>query len=309
MVDIDQPLAEETLEEGADTAPEFQVRHGIVCVDDPVAGGSGGPEPEASRELNALGVFTLGHSYSPREFRDAQNPNIADVRAFLGGKNMLEDLLAGIDENINLDAPVALEEAERLHQHAKKMYDHAFSKLQGELSCCGKEVEKLTPELKESKTSSARKEEELSRLQASLEGVCQERAGLAEQIGQKDALVGRLRGEAAAKNAEILKLRRQNEVATSKRDLLRTELASIQGLLRSAQEDVAVLSAAKAEAEENASSYKKDARRQALEKASAKGANLSAEIEEARDLEEESALSATSNEGFGDDLENSNGEE
>ncbi|XP_070008244.1 uncharacterized protein [Nicotiana sylvestris] len=208
---------------------------------------------------------------------------------------------------------------------AKKMYDHAFYRLQDELSCCRKELKKLTSVLKESEASSARKGEELSGLRASLEQVRLERAGLAEKE------------EVATKNAEILELRGKNEVVTSDRDLLQSELALIQGLLRSAQKEAVALSVAKYEAEENASSYMKDvatmnersreilekteqkltraitysrskARREALEEASAKGVDISTEIKEARVLEEESAFSATSNEGSGDEPENSGGE-
>ncbi|XP_070025398.1 interactor of constitutive active ROPs 5-like [Nicotiana sylvestris] len=94
---------------------------------------------------------------------------------------------------------------------AKKMYDRALSRLQDELSCCGKELKKLTSALKESEASFARKGEELSGLRASLEGVCRERASLAEQIGQKDALVGKFQEEVATKNTEILELRGLNE--------------------------------------------------------------------------------------------------
>ncbi|XP_019254557.1 PREDICTED: uncharacterized protein LOC109233222 [Nicotiana attenuata] len=278
-----QIRAEETLEEGAGTIAKFQVGHGTVCSNAAAAGDSEG------LNLKLLGGVGASH----------------------GGEDVLGDLFDGVDENIDPDAPVALEEAERLQQQAKKIYDNAFSRLQDEPSSCGKELEKLTSELKDSKAFSARKGEDLSRLHVSLEGVRQERAGLAEQIGQKDALVRQLREEAATKDAEILKLKGQNEAVTLERDLLRAELASTQDLLRSAQKEAAALSMAKFEGKENASSYMKDsataneraretyekaeqkltraivyagsqARRQALEEASAKGTDLSSEIEEAR---------------------------
>ncbi|XP_070022621.1 uncharacterized protein [Nicotiana sylvestris] len=167
---------------------------------------------------------------------------------------------------------------------------------------------------------------------------CMTMPSLGSKIGQKDAIVGRLQEEATVKDAEILELRGQNEVMASKRDILRSELASTWDLLQSARKEATALSAAKYEAEKDASSYRKhaatanerareilekakqkldravaharaEARRQAFEEASAKGADLSTEIEEARDLEEELAFSATSDEGFGDDLEYSDGEE
>ncbi|XP_070019366.1 uncharacterized protein [Nicotiana sylvestris] len=129
--------------------------------------------------------------------------------------------------------------------------------------------------------------------------------------------------KAAVKDAEILELRGQNEAVASERDILRAELASSLDLLQIAQKEFAALSVTKSEAEEDASSYRKDAatvneqareilekakqkldraiayaraeaRRQVFEEASAKGTNLSAEIEEARDLEEELAFLNTS---------------
>ncbi|XP_070019904.1 intracellular protein transport protein USO1-like [Nicotiana sylvestris] len=183
---------------------------------------------------------------------------------------------------------------------AKKMYDHAFSNLYDELSCREEELKKLTSKLNELKASSAHKEEELNEL----------------RFRKKDALVGQLQEEVAAKDAEILELKRQNEVVISDRDLLRGELASTQGLLQSSKEEVTVLSVAKAEADEDASSYKiyattvndrareiskkaeqklaravdyacLQARRQAFEEASAECIDLSAEIEKSRTLEEE----------------------
>ncbi|XP_070006280.1 uncharacterized protein [Nicotiana sylvestris] len=168
---------------------------------------------------------------SPREIMDAQDTGTAAVGASHREEDVLEDYFV------------------------KKLYDHAFSKLHDELSCREKELERLTLELNKSEASSARKEEELGELRASLEGVHQERTSFAEQ----DALVGQLWEEVAAKYAEILELKRQNGVVTSEKDLLWGELALTQELLGNSQKEVGALSVAKAEAVEDASSYKRDA--------------------------------------------------
>ncbi|XP_070020235.1 uncharacterized protein [Nicotiana sylvestris] len=84
------------------------------------------------------------------------------------------------------------------------------------------ELEKLTSELNESKVSSVQKEKELSELRDNLEEVYQEQTRFADQIGQNNALVGRLQEEVIAKDTKILELKRQNEVVTSEKDLLRS---------------------------------------------------------------------------------------
>ncbi|XP_070029193.1 uncharacterized protein [Nicotiana sylvestris] len=200
----------------------------------------------------------------------------------------------------------------------KKLYDQAFYKLQYELSCREEELKKLTSKLSELKASSAQKEEELN--------------------WAKDALVGQFQEEVAAKDMEILELKRQNEAVALEKDLLWGELASTQDLLRSAQKEVTVLSVDKTKADEDASSYKRDAatandqdgeiskkaeqklaravtyarlqaRRQDFEEASTKGVDLSDEIKKAKTLEEESTPSTTSDEVSGSDSDGSEGEE
>ncbi|XP_070013190.1 COP1-interactive protein 1-like [Nicotiana sylvestris] len=202
MTDVNLTHAEETLEVGSGIAPDLQTRHGTFRTNETSIGNFGGLEPEVSRgrdetltEIDALGGFKLGPSFSSGEIRDALDP-------------------------------------------VKKLYDHAFSKLHDEISCSEKELEKLTSELNKSEASSTRKEEELGELRASL---------------------GATSEEVIAKDTEILELKRQNESVTLERDLLRGELASTQDLLQTAQKEVTALSADKARADEDASSYKRDA--------------------------------------------------
>ncbi|XP_070014173.1 intracellular protein transport protein USO1-like [Nicotiana sylvestris] len=269
-------------------------------------------------------------TYAPQVIRrKASELGMSNVDQYRAEETLEEGLGAVPEPQVghDLNAPVALEEAERLQKQVKKLYDHAFSKLQDELSCREKDLEKLTSKLNESKASSSRKEEELSELWTSLEG-----------IGKKNAPVEQLQEEVATKDVEILELKRQKEVVTSEKDFLRGELASTQDLLRRAQKEATTLSVAKSEADEYMSSNKRDAattndrareisenveqklawavshahlqaRRQAFEEASTKGVDLSAEIEKARVLEEESAPSTTSDEGSESDSGNTEGEE
>ncbi|XP_070019962.1 uncharacterized protein [Nicotiana sylvestris] len=198
-----------------------------------------------------------------------------------------EDLEKGSDA---VPEPLAESDAAPSEESAKKMYDHAFSRLQDELSCCGKELKKLTSGLQESEASSARKEDELSKIWASLEGALREKAGLVEKIEQKNVLAGRLWEDVAAMNTEILELRR--------------DVATINQLAQEISDE------AEQKLTRTVAYARAKARRQALEEASAKVSDLSAEIEEARDSEKELALLVTldedpegGSEGSGDEEE------
>ncbi|XP_070004818.1 uncharacterized protein [Nicotiana sylvestris] len=189
---MDLTRDEETLEEGSGAVHELQVRHGTVHIDEIFAGNFGGPEPEVSRgreeiltEIDALGGFKSGPSFSSGEIRDAQDTGTAGLVDSHGEENNIGDYFIGIDMDTDLEAPVALEEAEKLQQQAKKLYDRALSNLQDALSCREKELEKLTSNLNKSKASSARQEEELGELRASIEGVHEERTSFAEQTFDK----------------------------------------------------------------------------------------------------------------------------
>nr|XP_016509035.1 PREDICTED: uncharacterized protein LOC107826561 [Nicotiana tabacum] len=129
-----------------------------------------------------------------------------------GKDEMFGDLFAGVEEDDDLDALVALEEA--------------FSKLRAELTHREEEFEKLSTELKELKTLYARREEELNSLRASPEKMLQERADFTGQIERKNALAEQLQEEISAKDAEILELKRCKDSTTLERNTLRGELAS-----------------------------------------------------------------------------------
>ncbi|XP_070015536.1 uncharacterized protein [Nicotiana sylvestris] len=258
------------------------------------------------------------------ELRDVQDVNITKSEGPLKGGGTLANILDDVSENIYLDAPGSVKAVEGSMQQCKEMYDHVLSKLNEELSCREKELEKLSLILRELEARSARKEKESSKLRATLEGALREKAALAEQVEQNDSQIGQL-------NVEILGLRKQNEVVTS-------ELALTHDLLKDARKEIVALVTAKPEIEENVATYLKDtttanqiarevsikaeqnlaraieharpeARRKTLEENEAGGADLSVGIEEARELERKLVLLIVPDEDPGDGSEGSGDEE
>ncbi|XP_070025542.1 uncharacterized protein [Nicotiana sylvestris] len=327
--------ASEDLEKGVDTVPESSTKHNTIPVGELTAIGSKEPEPGAFRGqdlsfgfFDVLGGLNLGPRFSLGELRDAHDLNIPKARSSHKGEGKLGSFVDGVSKNIGLDASGAIEEAEGCLWQAKKLYDHAISKLRDELIGHKKEVEGLASSLKESKILSARKEEEMSALPATLEEMSRDKDGLVEQVGQKNALLGHLREEIVVKDEEVLDLRRQNRVVTSERDSLQMEMSSSRYLLKNAKEEIDVLSLGRSVVEEKASSYTKDvatanekardilagveqkltrvvarARAQewkrAFEEASGKGVDFAVEIEEA--MEEETTYSDAADEDSDDD--------
>ncbi|XP_070022864.1 uncharacterized protein [Nicotiana sylvestris] len=278
MADVDLTRAEDTLEEGSGAVTELQVVHGIVCTDETSADDFGGPEPEVSRgrdetltEIDALGGFKLGPSFSPGVIKDAQDTSTASVGASHGEEDMLEDYFVGIYVDTDLDAPVALAEVEKLQQ---QLYDHVLSKLQDELSCHEKELEELTSKLNKLESFSTLKEEELGELRASLKGVHQERTSFAEQ-------------------AEAIE-----DASSYKRDVATTN-ARAREISEKAEQKLA----------QTVAYACLQAWRQAFKEANIEGVGLSVEIEKAKNLEERSAPSITSDEDSRSDSDSSEGEE
>ncbi|XP_070019810.1 uncharacterized protein [Nicotiana sylvestris] len=118
--------------------------------------------------------------------------------------------------------------------------------------------------------------------------------GISSEIERKYALAEQLREEIAAKDAEILELKRCKDSAALERDTLRGELASTQANARAREisEEVELKMA------RSLAHARLEARR-TIEEMHAKGFDLSAEVEEVKALKEESAAPASSDEGSG----------
>ncbi|XP_070029125.1 uncharacterized protein [Nicotiana sylvestris] len=193
---------------------------------------------------------------------------------------------------------------DRREAKCKEMYDHALFRLNEELSCREKELEKLSSRLRESEAHSVQKEKESGELRATLEGALREKAALVEQVEQNRSQIG------------------QN-------DAVILELVSTHDLLKDARKEIAELAAAKSKIERNVATYLKDiatvhqtdrdastkakqkltraikqaraeARRKTLEEIEAGGIDLLVGNEEARELERKLALLIVPNEDPGD---------
>ncbi|XP_070019714.1 GRIP domain-containing protein RUD3-like [Nicotiana sylvestris] len=251
---------------------------------------------------------------------DAQDANAAKTGVLLNREARLEIFLTMLARTSILKFG-SVKAAERFMQQFKEMYDHALSRINEELSCREKELEKLSMRLRESDTRSTQKEKESSELRATLEGALREKAALVEQ---NDSQIRRL-------NVEILGLRKQSEVVTS-------ELALTHDLLKDARKEIGALVVAKSELKGNVATYLKDAammnqiahdvsikaeqklaraieharaeaRRKTLQEIEVEGVDLSDGIEEARELETKLTLLIILDEDPGDGSEGSGDEE
>ncbi|XP_070010586.1 uncharacterized protein [Nicotiana sylvestris] len=221
------------------------------------------------------------------------------------GGGSIANIFDGVIDRADLDIPSAVKVAEKFMQQCKKMYDHAILRLRGELSYHEKECKKVTSKLEDLEARSAWGGKELGQLRATLETALRKKANLVAQINQL--------------NAEIFGLRERNEIVVG-------ELATSQGLLEASRKEISSLAMAKSEVEQNAITYQEDAatthriardmsiaaerkltraikhakagaRRETLEKIGARGIDLSADLMEAREVEEKLTLSSTPDKG------------
>ncbi|XP_009792488.1 uncharacterized protein [Nicotiana sylvestris] len=122
MIDSDRSRMVVTLEDGANVVPEPLIGCGVFPVGETVVAGSKS-RPRAFRgkdlplgDIDALGGLNLGPQFSFGELRDAQDPNTTNVGAPLNGGDELDNFLDDVDdvsEDINLNAPNAIEAAEK----------------------------------------------------------------------------------------------------------------------------------------------------------------------------------------------------
>ncbi|XP_070009669.1 uncharacterized protein [Nicotiana sylvestris] len=246
---------------------------------------------EPQTEAAESGTVGSRRPFSSGELRDAQGMISAKAGIPLQGGSSIANIFDGVSDSADLDIPGAF-------KACKEIYDHAILRLRKKLSYHEKECKEVTSKLWDSEARPARGGKELGELRTTLETMLREKANLAAQINQL--------------NAEISGLREQNEIAAG-------ELTTSRDLLKDARREVAALAAVKSEVERNAITYQEDAattyriardisieagqkltqaikhakaeaKTETLEEIGARGIDLSADLKEAREAEEELAL-------------------
>ncbi|XP_019244269.1 PREDICTED: uncharacterized protein LOC109224135 [Nicotiana attenuata] len=160
-----------------------------------------------------------------------------DVERAYEGEDLFRGCFTGVEDAADPSDELSLfDEAQRLLSRALTLLREAFSKSQAELSRCEADLQRLTEERNALKLLNGRKEDEIKDLRAELATAHKEQTDLIEQ--QKAEKIEQLREKANIMRAETLGWKQNMDHLALEKDTARAQLSSTERQLQSMKEEI-----------------------------------------------------------------------
>ncbi|XP_070013646.1 uncharacterized protein [Nicotiana sylvestris] len=206
-----QPRTEKTSEEGPSKVPESSEDEDSPCRNEqsvgvPEGAGSEALQNEENAPSDSFGEIEIGDSpilpkFSEGQIQEAQAMGTSDVEEAHGGEKLFRGCLTGAEDATDLnEASSIFDEAQRLLSQTLTLHRDAFSKSRAKMSRCEADLQRLTEERNALKLLTGQKEEEIKDLRAELATSHKEQTDLIKQV-DAEAIVAVYRADAEAAQA------------------------------------------------------------------------------------------------------------
>ncbi|XP_070020464.1 WEB family protein At5g55860-like [Nicotiana sylvestris] len=196
---------------------------------------------EENTQSDSLGAIIIRDSltlstFSEEAIQDAQSIRTPDVEGAHRGKDLFRGCFTRVEDDIDLsEASSLFDVAQRILSRALTLHRDAFSKCRAELSRCEADLQRLIEEKNSLKLLSGQKEEEIKDLRAELATAHKEQTELIKQ--HKAEKIEQLCEEVNMMRAETLGWKQNMDHLASEKDAARSQLSLTESQLQGMKEE------------------------------------------------------------------------